>query len=211
MIMNKTRILIWSWTLLLACLVLGGCETDPTPLVAETPPSSSLQLAPGDARQARGITAERDYRLGPNDRARITVFGQPNLTGEYVLDGGGSVAFPLIGNIDANGLTTRELQLLIAGKLSPEFLLNPNVSVEVITRRPFYVLGEVQKPGDYAYVNGITTLNAIAMAGGFTYRARTAKFYIKRLDDSGKMVRVVAKPETTVRPGDTVEVATRYF
>ncbi len=128
-----------------------------------------------------------------------------------MLDGNGSVAFPLIGNINADGMTPRELQQAIAGKLDPDYLRNPSVSVEVLTRRPFYVLGEVQKPGNYPYVTDITALNAVAMAGGYTYRAKTTEFYIKRLDKEGKMVRVVAKPETIVRPGDTLEVRERYF
>lgn len=190
--------------------VLAACESDPTPIVND---SQSLNLAPtGRTGGNGGLNAvSSDYRLGPNDRTRITVFGQPNLTGEFMLDGNGSVAFPLIGNINADGMTPRELQQAIAGKLDPDYLRNPSVSVEVLTRRPFYVLGEVQKPGNYPYVTDITALNAVAMAGGYTYRARTTQFYIKRLDKEGKMVRIVAKPETIVRPGDTLEVRERYF
>ena len=81
----------------------------------------------------------------------------------------------------------------------------------MLTRRPFYVLGEVQKPGNYPYVTDMTALNAVAIAGGYTYRARTTQFYIKRLDKDGRMIRVVAKPETVLRPGDTLEVSERYF
>ena len=194
----------------LVCTVglLAACEGDPTPIVTDT---QGLNLAP-NARSGSGLSAvPNDYRLGPNDRTRITVFGQPNLTGEFVLDGGGSVAFPLIGNVNANGMTPRELQQAIAGKLDPDYLRNPSVSVEVLTRRPFYVLGEVQKPGNYPYITDITALNAVAMAGGYTYRARTTQYYIKRLDQDGKMVRIVAKPETMIRPGDTLEGRERYF
>ncbi|ODT99848.1 MAG: hypothetical protein ABS83_01075 [Rhodospirillales bacterium SCN 65-16] len=197
-------------SLVCALGVLAACETDPTPIVED---SQSLSLAPtGRSGGSGGLsTASGDYRLGPNDRTRITVFGQPNLTGEFMLDGNGAVAFPLIGNINANGMTPRELQQAIAGKLDPDYLRNPSVSVEVLTRRPFYVLGEVQKPGNYPYVTDITALNAVAMAGGYTYRAKTTEFYVKRLDKDGRMVRVVAKPETIIRPGDTLEVRERYF
>ena len=87
----------------------------------------------------------------------------------------------------------------------------PSVSAEVITRRPFYVIGEVQKPGNYPYVTDMTALQAIAMAGGYTYRARQNNLYLKRLDANGRMVRVAATPETKVRPGDTVEIKERYF
>jgi polysaccharide export outer membrane protein len=209
------------WCLLWVTLALAGllaaCETDPTPIVADVPSEgAALQLAPtnlpGGARSGAISTASpSDYRLGPNDRTRIIVFNQPGLTGEFVLDGSGTLAFPLIGSVPANGMTPRELQQAIAAKLDPEYLRAPNVTVEVLTRRPFYVLGEVQKPGNYPYVTGITALNAVAMAGGYTYRAKTTGYYVKRLDKDGKMVRIVATPETIIRPGDTLEIRERYF
>jgi len=163
------------------------------------------------ARVAPTSAGDVDYQLGANDRVRIIVFGQPTLTGEYTLDGNGVLAFPLIGNVDANGQTTKQLQKTIVSKLDPDYLQNPSVSAEVITRRPFYVIGEVQKPGNYPYVTDMTALQAIAMAGGYTYRARQNNLYLKRLDANGRMVRVAATPETKVKPGDTVEVKERYF
>ena len=198
--------------LLTATLALAACESDPTPIVADSVPagSQSLQLAPdGRVRPRAGRDAE--YRLGANDRLRITVFGQPTLTGEYTLDGNGTLAFPLIGEVRASGMTTNELQRAIATKLEPDYLVNPSISAEVLSRRPFYVIGEVQKPGNYPYVTDMTALNAVAIAGGFTYRAKTTQFYLKRLDQDGKMVRIVARPDTLVRPGDTLEVRERYF
>lgn len=196
-------------SVLLAGSVVAACSADPTPIVEE---NAVLSFAPTFGKGPDGqVTASGEYRLGPNDRTRITVFGQPTLTGEYTLDGAGLVAFPLIGEVDAYGMTPRDLQKAIAIKLEAEYLRNPSVSVEVLTRRPFYILGEVQKPGNYPYVTHITALNAVAMAGGYTYRARTSQFYIKRLDSNGRMVRIAAKPETIIRPGDTLEVAERYF
>jgi len=199
-------------SLLAATLALAACESDSTPIVEDSVPpgSQSLQLtADGRVRPRPGRDAE--YRLGANDRLRITVFGQPTLTGEYTLDGNGTLAFPLIGAVRANGMTTNELQRAIATKLEPDYLVNPSISAEVLSRRPFYVIGEVQKPGNYPYVTDMTALNAVAIAGGFTYRAKTTQFYLKRLDQDGKMVRVVARPDTLVRPGDTLEVRERYF
>jgi len=193
---------------------LAACESDPTPIVHEnTNGDGSLSLAPtSGGRGGPGIgTRDPDYRLGANDRVRIIVFGQPTLTGEYTLDGNGVLAFPLIGNVNAQGQTTGQLQQAIASRLDPDFLRNPSVSAEVITRRPFYVIGEVQKPGNYPYVTDMTALQAIAMAGGYTYRARQNNLYLKRLDANGRMVRVAATPETRVKPGDTVEVKERYF
>jgi polysaccharide export outer membrane protein len=201
-------------SLFVAMFALAACESDPTPIVHEnTNGDGSLSLAPtSGGRGGPGIgTRDPDYRLGANDRVRIIVFGQPTLTGEYTLDGNGVLAFPLIGNVNAQGQTTGQLQQAIASRLDPDFLRNPSVSAEVITRRPFYVIGEVQKPGNYPYVTDMTALQAIAMAGGYTYRARQNNLYLKRLDANGRMVRVAATPETKVKPGDTVEVKERYF
>lgn len=196
-----------------AALALAACESDPIPIVEDTPPagSESLQLTSGGAVRPRSGGRDGEYRLGANDRLRITVFGQPTLTGEYMLDGGGALAFPLVGEVKAEGMTTNELQRAIATKLEPDYLVNPSISIEVLTRRPFYIIGEVQKPGNYPYVTDMTALNAVAIAGGFTYRAKTTQFYLKRLGQDGKMVRIVARPDTPVRPGDTLEVRERYF
>ena len=183
--------------LFLAMFVLAACDSDSTPIV---PMAAAGGGSPGDSN-----------KLGPNDRLRITVFGQPTLTGEYTLDGNGVLAFPLIGNVPANGVTTSQLQQAIAAKLKPDYMVNPNVSAEVITRRPFYVIGEVQKPGNYAYVSDMTAVNAIAMAGGFTRRARKNDFYIRRLDKDGKVVRIEANVGTVLQAGDTLEVRERIF
>ena len=183
--------------LFMAMFVLAACDSDSTPIV---PMAAAGGGSPGDSN-----------KLGPNDRLRITVFGQPTLTGEYTLDGNGDLAFPLIGNVPANGVTTSQLQQAIAAKLKPDYMVNPNVSAEVITRRPFYVIGEVQKPGNYAYVSDMTAVNAIAMAGGFTRRARKNDFYIRRLDKDGKVVRIEANVGTVLQPGDTLEVRERVF
>ena len=204
-------------SLFVAMFALAACESDPTPIVQENASTDgSLSLAPtntpGGGRGGPGVGGrDPDYRLGANDRVRIIVFGQPTLTGEFTLDGNGVLAFPLIGNVNAQGMSTGQLQQTIASRLDPDYLRNPSVSAEVITRRPFYVIGEVQKPGNYPYVTDMTALQAVAMAGGYTYRARQNNLYLKRLDSNGRMVRVAATPETRIRPGDTVEIKERYF
>lgn len=191
---------------LAALLSVGACgDNDTTPVVADAS-VSALSLAPTRG----GERSVADYRLGPNDRTRIIVYGQPTLTGEFVLDGNGMLAFPLIGNVDARGMTPSELQRTIAAKLDKDWVNNPSVSVEVSSRRPFYVVGEVQKPGSYPYVTDMSVLNAIATAGGQTYRANMGNFYIKRKQD-GRVVRVVATQESQLQPGDTVVVRERYF
>ena len=193
-------------SVLVSLLTLGACgDGDDTPIVPDTS-ANALSLTSGKAYSS----AASDYKLGPNDRTRIIVYGQPTLTGEYVLDGNGVLSFPLIGNVPANGMTTTELQHAIASKLDPDYLHNPSVSVEVSSRRPFYVVGEVQKPGSYPFVTDMTVLNAVATAGGQTYRANMGSFYVKRVVN-GRTVRVAAKQETKLQPGDTVEVRERYF
>ena len=193
-----------------ALLALGACgDSDNTPIVADTSASSGKMSLTGTG-SGGGDRAASDYRLGPNDRTRIIVYGQPNLTGEFVLDGNGNLAFPLIGNVPASGMTPTELQRAIAAKLDPDYLHNPSVSVEVASRRPFYVVGEVQKPGSYPYVTDMNVLNAVATAGGQTYRANMGRFYIKRQVD-GRVVRISATQESRLQPGDTVVVRERYF
>jgi len=162
--------------------------------------------APTDVEQT---AATPEYHLGSGDRVRVTVLDQPNLTGEYRVDGAGRLAFPLIGSIEARGLSPTELEQKITSKLKPEYLANPSVSVEVVNARPFYVLGEVKNPGSYPYVEGMTVLNAVAIAGGFTYRAREEDFYITRASNPAQ--KTGASPATRVTPGDVITVRERYF
>lgn len=150
------------------------------------------------------------YRLGSGDQVRVIVFGHPDLTGEYQIDGNGGLSFPLVGVISAGGLTAAELEKAIVDKLSPDYLRNPSVNVEVMTYRPFYIVGEVNKPGSYPYVSGMTVINAVALAGGFTYRAREDDFYLTRANDPEKR-RLRADPFTEVMPGDVITVRERYF
>jgi polysaccharide export outer membrane protein len=200
--------------LLIVVLALAACDSDTTPIVRDPAAdgAESMKLAPTNMPGFAGVVVDRDNnRLGPNDKVRITVFGQPTLTAEYSLDGNAVLAFPLIGNINANGATTTQLEEMIAAKLAPDYLVNPSVSAAIVTRRPFYVIGEVQKPGNYPYVTDMTAIHAVAMAGGFTYRARKNDFYIKRIEKGGRMIRIEATPGTILRAGDTLEVRERWF
>ena len=148
------------------------------------------------------------YRLGAGDHVRIIVFGQKDLTGEYTVDGQGRLAFPLIGDVQAGGETGQNLAQSIEQRLSPDYLRDPKVSVEIITYRPFYIVGEVHKPGSYPFVSGMSVINAIALAGGFTYRAREDDFYVRRSSNGKKYA---AGPATPIYPGDVITVRERYF
>lgn len=209
--MSATRSFCNALPFLALTLALTACgDNDNTPIVADTNvTTSALSLAPTHGENGT-IDPASDYHLGPNDRTRIIVFGQPQLTGEFSLDGNGILAFPLVGNLDAKGMTPSQLQAALTTKLRGDYLQNPSVSVEVTTRRPFYVVGEVQKPGSYPYVTGLTVLNALATAGGQTYRAQMSEFYVKRRVN-GQIVRVAATQETEIEPGDTVIVRERHF
>ena len=190
-----------------ALLALGACgDGDKTPVLPDTSVDGTGKLS---LTSTSGDLSASDYRLGPNDLTRIIVLGQPSLTGEFMLDGDGNLSFPLIGNVQASGMTPTQLQRTIAAKLDPDYLRNPSVSVEVTTRRPFYVVGEVQKPGSYPFVTDMTVLNAVATAGGQTSRANMGHFYIKRQVD-GHVVRVYASQESRLQPGDTIVVEERY-
>ena len=80
----------------------------------------------------------------------------------------------------------------------------------MLNYRPFYILGEVNKPGSYPYVSGMTVLNAVAIAGGFSYRARSARIIIIRASDPERSDRL-AKENTIVLPGDVIKVPERFF
>ena len=148
------------------------------------------------------------YTLGSGDKIKVTVFGQANMSGEFAVAGDGTVSLPFIGTIRAGGMTVRQLQQEIIDRLRPDYLKNPRVSVEVLNFRPFDIIGEVQKPGSYPYRDGMTVINAIAMAGGFTYRAKENEFRIKR-SATGRVEK--AARDTVVKPGDVIEVLERFF
>jgi Periplasmic protein involved in polysaccharide export len=154
--------------------------------------------------------AESGYVLGPGDKVRVTVFGQQDLSGEFEVDAAGALSLPLIQAVPAQGLTPQQVEKEIASRLEPDFLRNPRVSVEVLTYRPFYIYGEVLRPGGYPYVNDMTVHNAIALAGGFTYRARTSSVVIRRTKD-GVVSEQTSDLDTAVLPGDVIEVRERYF
>lgn len=158
-----------------------------------------------------GLAADiSGYRLGAGDRVRVTVFGEPEMTGEFAVDGSGGLAMPLIGYVGASGRTAAQLERRLRDKLHPDYLRDPSVTVEVVAYRPFYIVGEVNKPGSYPYVSSMTVLNAVALAGGFTRRARQGSFYIKR-GERAPARRLDAAPDSVVLPGDVVTVRRRLF
>lgn len=151
-----------------------------------------------------------DYLLGPGDKVRVTVYGEESLSGEFFVSGTGLMSLPLIGEIKVGGMTVGQFQTAVQDKLKDGYLKDPRVSAEVLTFRPFYILGEVEKPGTYPYTSGLTVLNAVATAGGFTYRADKKSVYIKRNGDTSEN-KGELKPSTLVSPGDTIRIGERFF
>jgi protein involved in polysaccharide export with SLBB domain len=147
------------------------------------------------------------YQLGPGDLVQVNVFRQADLSGRFRLDGDGDLALPLAGELSAGRLTTRELEQAIAARLRERnYLLDPQVSVQVLTYRPFYIVGQVRRPGEYEYRNGMTVINAAAVAGGYTHRARASAVTIER--DACTMG---VRPDTPVLPEDVIRVPERFF
>lgn len=149
------------------------------------------------------------YRLGAGDRVRVTVFGHEDLSGEFIVGTNGTISFPLVGEIPAQNQSLRQLETAIMERLSPDYLRDPKVAAEVLDYRPFYIIGEVNAPGSYPYVSGMRIVNAVALAGGFTYRAREDDLYITRAEGSGE--KEDANQSTVVLPGDVIEVPQRFF
>lgn len=166
----------------------------------------------GDLPRATPIAANVPYTLGPGDRLRITVFGEETLTGEYRVTGAGNVSFPLIGNIKVDGRTVEDLQSDLTTRLGEGYLEDPRVSAEIMDYRPYYILGEVTRPGQYDYSVGLTIEQAVAAAGGFSYRANNKRVFLKRATQTRESI--VDLGEDTaflVRPGDTIRVGERFF
>ena len=166
--------------------------------------------APCWAQNDSSVEADVSYRLGAGDKLQINIFNQADLTGEYTVDGNGRFTMHLIGQVDAVGKTPFELEALLISKLKPDYLVNPRISVRVQSYRPFYIIGEVNSPSSYAYVDGMTYLTAVAIAGGFTYRAKKDHVYVVRggdLDGKERKLDVSDK----VHPGDIIRIAERMF
>lgn len=184
--MTRTLFAILAAAMLASCSSGGGLPT--------------LTMAPEQAA----------YRLGSGDQLKITVYGEEKLTGEFAVNGQGIVAYPLLGEIQAGGKTISELEKAITAGLADGFVNNPSVSVEVANYRPYYILGEVTKPGEYAFSDGLTVYSAVARAGGFTYRADQKRIYIHHKNAPAE-VKYQLEGNTPVQPGDTIRVGERVF
>jgi len=150
------------------------------------------------------------YHLDAGDRLRVVIYGQEGLTNTYAIDASGMITMPLIGRVPARGRTPAGLAGEIAAKLRNGYIREPSVAVEVETYRPFFILGEVAAPGQYPYVPNMTVESAVAIAGGFSPRARRDSVTVTHTDGTGA-ARFVVPLGTPIGPGDTVQVGERWF
>ena len=183
-----------------ACASGGAAVSNPIPTV-----SSDVQ----SSVQSATSSSAADYRLGSGDKLRVIVYGETDLSGEFDVTGSGKISLPLIGQVQAAGLSLDEFENEIGDKLKQGYLTNPKVSVEVLNYRPFYIIGEVDKPGEYPYTSGMNVLNAVAVAGGYTYRANQDQVYITR--GGNEESAYPAGQSVQVLPGDIVRVPERFF
>jgi protein involved in polysaccharide export with SLBB domain len=150
------------------------------------------------------------YKLGPGDKVRVTVFNEKDLSGDFDVNDQGQIALPLIGAVKVAGRTISGVENLITQRYGKDYLVDPHVNVEVLNYRPFFILGEVKNPGSYPYQNGMTVVNAVALAGGYTPRADKGGIYIEHGNDQ-KGQEHQAKEGTPVLPGDVIHVPERFF
>jgi polysaccharide export outer membrane protein len=150
------------------------------------------------------------YTLDSGDRVRILVFGQQNLSNVYNVSAAVTVAVTLIGQVRARGLTSAELARRVASKLGKELIKDPQVTVEVVAYRPFYVLGQVGRPGQYPYVQGLTVENAVPIAEGYKPLAKKRLVQLSRKFD-GVVSTLKVLTDYPVQPGDTIYVLRRLF
>ena len=170
----------------------------------------NARAAPSDATPA-SVLGPQSYHLDVGDKVKVTVYGEDDLSGEFQVDGVGNIGMPMIGPVHAAGLTTEDFTQSVQQRLvKGGFLVNPRVSAEVTNYRPFTIIGEVNKPGEYPYENGMTVINAVALAGGWTYRAEQNTVFIQHKGSDRKDA-VSGSDKTIVRPGDTIIVTERVF
>lgn len=211
---------VFAFVSLLGCLLLmaqASAQTQPS--LPGPSPQSQVPSGATKPTQAVPMTApvpsvgpqDQNYKLGSGDKLRMIVYGENDLGGEYLIDGGGYVQLPLLGQVRASGMTIHDFEGAVGNKFVSEgYLKDPRVSVEVENYRPFYIMGEVRAPGQYPYVNGMNALNAVALAGGYTYRADDSTVYVRR-NGSSKEEKDPADQTTKIHPGDIIRVDERIF
>ena len=165
-----------------------------------------------NAYAAAPVASRHDvpYHLDAGDKLRVVVFGQEGLTNTYAIDAGGAITMPLIGAVAARGRTPAGLAAEIAARLRNGYIREPSVAVEVESYRPFFILGEVAAPGQYPYVPNMSVESAVAIAGGFSPRAKRDSVTLTH-NEASATSRAIVPLGTSINPGDTILVGERWF
>lgn len=208
---KKARCGVWRLFCVAFAMAALGILVAPERGFAEEVDPTFDGMSAKESALATEVTVQTEYSLGPGDQVRVTVFGQEDLSGEFSVSGNGKISLPLIGEVEAGGLTIPIIEQAIVAKLKPDYLVNPRVSIEVLNFRPFFIIGEVNNPGSYPYQHGMTVVNAIALAGGYTYRARENRVLLKRAGAPSSVKETRADENTPVLPGDVIRVPERFF
>jgi|KBSMisStandDraft_5_1062788.scaffolds.fasta_scaffold589666_1 polysaccharide export outer membrane protein len=174
------------------------------------PPAQSYAQQPYAYPTAPQAVPEAPYTLDSGDRLRVVVFGQEGLTTSYSVDASGHISMPLIGSVQARGLSPQQLAAQITTQLKNGYIREPHVAVEIEAYRPFFILGEVTYPGQYPYVANMSVETAVAIAGGFSPRAKRTAAELSR-PYMGQLVKGTVPIQTLVRPGDTITIGERWF
>jgi polysaccharide export outer membrane protein len=159
---------------------------------------------------AAAAASDYVYKLGAGDKIKITVFGEEALNGEYVIEGSGVISFPLLGKIEAKGMTLDAFRATLETRLGAEYIRDPKITAEIANFRSVYILGEVVSPGEFKFAERMTVYALVAKAGGFTYRADQKSVYIRHENDPLE-IRYAMTSGTAVQPGDTIRIGQRLF
>src|SRR5262245_5397606 len=194
-----TKLFVAHVFLLICCLLLAGC-------------GAGSNLGPASEAEQNAIieAAKGSPRLQAGEKIRVTVYGEASLSGDYQIDPSGYLSLPLAGTVKAAGLTQAELEQELGKKFRSEYRRNPRVTVSIMEFRPFYILGEIEKPGAYPYTSGLNVLSAIAIAGGTTYRGSRSTVLIQHPGESGMREYPLAST-VPILPGDIIRIPQRYF
>ena len=180
-------------------LILVGCGTPAERGIATQADLDSL-----------AVSATAPHRFQGGEKIKITVYNEPSLSGDYDIDPNGMVSLPLAGTVKAVGLTQAQFEKELAQKFRSEYLRNPKVTATILQFRPIYIVGEVEKQGEYPFKTGLNVLTAMAAAGGGTYRANRDNVFIQHYGESG-MKQYPQRATTMILPGDLIKVPERYF
>ncbi len=181
-------------------IAVAGCSSGP---------ASYSQTADNTQTRLPMRSSGGSYMLGTSDQLRVQVYNEPTITGDYVIDGAGFLSIPVAGRIKAAGLTTEQLERRLTAKLNSGILKEARVTIQISSYAPFYIRGEVKKPGEFPYKPGLTLGDAVALAGGYTYRADESRAYVRPF--GGIEITRPLNVDPPIAPGDNIRIPERFL